>query len=429
MPKDDMRQHLLAIGAIAFAVLASGAGLAKTDAPITDCDKLAALNLPIGSGTLSVPSADLNADLAVPACRKAAEQYPDPRFRFQLGRALEKAGNMQLAIDQYQMAANDWFPFAIYAIGRLYANGKGLPKDPEKALLWYNKAAEHGQPDAQFELGRAYRRGDGFPKDAVRAVAWFQRGAQQGHAGAQYALGQMYNFGEGVAEDPRLAVYWYTQASNQGMPEAQGSLGYMWSNGLGTQQDRAYASRLFAAAAARGVRESQFNLASLYENGAGVEFDLEQAIYWYSKAAEQGDEDAAKKVTALKTTWPVLKSYIQASGKKYAVVTAVALGFIPGAVVCDNYDRVDLVYHLYADYWEKSTVDSMMGEDAKHQDRLLHGAQARPKAPNPRNYGCVLVDPGTKMYLEVGNMVPVVLFMTEAGSLFHGVTFEGMVQR
>jgi len=32
------------------------------------------------------------------------------------------------------------------------------------------------------------------------------------------------------------------------------------------------------------------------------------------------------------------------------------------------------------------------------------------------------------MYMEIGNLVPVVVFITKTGSLYRGVTFEAMLQ-
>jgi TPR repeat protein len=409
-------------------VATSCVNAAQAEAPITDCDKFAALDFRSGKESLSVAFSDLNSDAAITACRKAIEEFPDARFHFQLGRALEKAGNMQLAIDQYQAATDGWYVPAIYTIGRLYALGKGLAKDLSKAVIWYTKAAEHGNPSAQFELALMYRFGNGVPKDSERAASWYAQAAQQGHSGAQLSLGQLYDSGDGVNKDPKLAVYWYTKAADQGMPEAQNALGYMCLNGSGTLEDPAFAARLFAAAAVRGIRQAQFNLAVLYENGVGVEFDMDQAVYWYSKAGEQGDENAAQKAATIKAAWLVLKPYMQASHKKYKIVSARAIEGVPGAIVCGNHDRVSLVYDLYTQYLEDTLLNAVIGGAGREQDRLLHGRQAPPSVPNVHNYGCELVDPGTKMYMEIGNLVPVVVFINKAGSLYRGVTFESMLQ-
>ena len=55
----------------------------------------------------------------------------------------------------------------------------------KKAL---SDAAEEGQVMAQFHLGRMYLDGKGVPKDLEEAVKWFRKAADQGDALALWAL-------------------------------------------------------------------------------------------------------------------------------------------------------------------------------------------------------------------------------------------------
>ena len=54
-------------------------------------------------------------------------------------------------------------------LGWVYANGKGVSQDYEKAFEWWSKAAEQGNTGAQFHLGWMYANGKGVPKDYVMA--------------------------------------------------------------------------------------------------------------------------------------------------------------------------------------------------------------------------------------------------------------------
>ena len=49
--------------------------------------------------------------------------------------------------------------------------------------------AENGDPASQLNLGWMYRDGKGVPKDAERAAFWFRKAAEQGHVEAQFTLG------------------------------------------------------------------------------------------------------------------------------------------------------------------------------------------------------------------------------------------------
>lgn len=70
----------------------------------------------------------------------------------------------------------------------MYANGRGVAKDDQKAVECYQLAAKLGDADAQFELGRMYLTGRGVAKDEEKAVDWLQQAAEQGHEHAKRAL-------------------------------------------------------------------------------------------------------------------------------------------------------------------------------------------------------------------------------------------------
>jgi len=52
----------------------------------------------------------------------------------------------------YTKSAEQGFAKAQFNLGRMYANGKGVPKDYEQAFYWYTQAAEQGDADAQNAL-------------------------------------------------------------------------------------------------------------------------------------------------------------------------------------------------------------------------------------------------------------------------------------
>ena len=64
-------------------------------------------------------------------------------------------------------------PRAQANLARMYAEGLGIPKDPQKAVYYYELAAERGEFFAQIELARMYARGDGIPVSRESAVKWY----------------------------------------------------------------------------------------------------------------------------------------------------------------------------------------------------------------------------------------------------------------
>jgi|GEM_PF-4289085 len=50
------------------------------------------------------------------------------------------------------------------------------------------KLAEQGNPEAQYKVGEMYEQGKGVPKDMDKAKEWFKKAAKQGHRKANYKL-------------------------------------------------------------------------------------------------------------------------------------------------------------------------------------------------------------------------------------------------
>lgn len=59
-------------------------------------------------------------------------------------------------------------------LGRLYADGEGVPKDSAEAASWYREAADQGYAEAQFNLGVIKgSRPTGFARDFVLELTTF----------------------------------------------------------------------------------------------------------------------------------------------------------------------------------------------------------------------------------------------------------------
>jgi TPR repeat protein len=73
----------------------------------------------------------------------------------------------------------------------MYKLGRGVPKDPAKAVEWYRKAAEQGLATAQYDLGNMYNVGRGVPKDQTKAMEWYKKAVDQGDESAKNALDKL----------------------------------------------------------------------------------------------------------------------------------------------------------------------------------------------------------------------------------------------
>jgi uncharacterized protein len=106
-------------------------------------------------------------------------------------------------------------PQAKSVLGELHMQGRGVPKDVQKAVLLYQQAAMKGVVTAQFNLGVLYLTGEGVPKqDSLQAEALFRRAAEKGFVMAMVNLAQMYRTGYGdVPKDLELAKKWLALAA------------------------------------------------------------------------------------------------------------------------------------------------------------------------------------------------------------------------
>ena len=84
--------------------------------------------------------------------------------------------------------AEQGYPLAECQVGYFYAQGLGVERDLDRALLWTRRAAEHGDRDGQFNLGCFYEEGTALARSMEPAVLWYQWAARQGHTEATERL-------------------------------------------------------------------------------------------------------------------------------------------------------------------------------------------------------------------------------------------------
>ena len=105
---------------------------------------------------------------------------------------------------------------AQYALGKIYIEGKNIPKDIYKAILYLTQSVEQENEWAAYQLGKLYLLGKDVSKDTEKAVAYLTKAAEQGNQFAQYILGKLYLLGKDVPKDKELAIKWLTLSAEQG---------------------------------------------------------------------------------------------------------------------------------------------------------------------------------------------------------------------
>ena len=85
-----------------------------------------------------------------------------------------------------------------------------------EAVSWYKKAADQGNSWAAYRLGKLYLEGKAVPKDVPKAVGYLTFSAEQGNQYAQYTLGKLYLPGQDVKPDREQAWEYFCQSAEQG---------------------------------------------------------------------------------------------------------------------------------------------------------------------------------------------------------------------
>ncbi|MFD0980628.1 hypothetical protein [Tropicimonas aquimaris] len=134
----------------------------------------------------------------------------------------------------YALAMGIWWPLARQgdaeaqtALGTLYYNGWGVPRNAAEAVRLYRLAADKGFAKAQYYLGDLVEKGKYLPMDLAGAVHLYHLAALQGYAPAQYQLGVMYRDGRGTEKNSVAAHMWFSIASQNGEDRAGGAVEWL----------------------------------------------------------------------------------------------------------------------------------------------------------------------------------------------------------
>jgi len=188
-------------------------------------------------------------------------------------------------------------PFAAFQSGaRAVRDGQ-----KEKGLVSLEYAAEQGVLQAQFKLGRMYADGDGVPRSDIKAFGYFSRIADN-HADdnpgmpesslvgrAFVALGNYYNIGipdSDVKADPARARHMYGYAASYfGDADGQYHLGRMMLDPANPFYEPKQAARWLYSAANKGQYQAQALLGRmLFRGEAGLPRAPARGLMWLTLA-------------------------------------------------------------------------------------------------------------------------------------------------
>jgi hypothetical protein len=201
-----------------------GSGPSTSLNSLLDCDRAAASpwdkSLPAEIRGIEIEQIDPSR--AEFFCRLAiAVNRNEPRYEYNLGRALDAAKKYQEAFQHYRRAADLGHPQAMNNLGVMLENGRGVSKDLRLAVEWYRKSAALGDIAALRNIGLAYEWGRGVPMDGAEALRWYHTAIERGHHDAMLFVGRIHRAGNGVPKNETVARAWFEKAGALGNVKAR----------------------------------------------------------------------------------------------------------------------------------------------------------------------------------------------------------------
>ena len=216
------------------------------------------------------------------------------------GRGVEK--NPEKALEYFQKAAELGHIEAPGAIGYFYSAGLVVEKDDSKAAEWFQNGSEKGSALAKFNLGRLYIDGKGGLSGADNGVDLMEAAAAMGLSEAHTALAEIYFLGffnDQHLPDYAKAVPHVKAAATNGEPAAINMLGVMKQSGLGLEKDEKGAEDCFRRAAMKGDFKAPSNLGHLLNPESKNRSRRVEAAAWLLIAASHGEPIASRKIAEL----------------------------------------------------------------------------------------------------------------------------------
>ena len=231
-------------------------------------------------------------------------------------------------LDILEVSRKSGSPIASYALGELYAYGRGTEINLEKSETYFKEAFEKFRADALqeksigeeledesvfdlhgylcYRIGKQYDRGLGTERDTESAREWYLK---SGSAFAWAALGDQYYYGNDTTEQDYGRAFGYYQWATEGkeIPFALLKLAIMYENGQGVERDEKEAEEYYKKALLRffGLemkepdRVYEYQIGRLLYEGKGTSQDKMAGEKFLLEAARDRSVDAQYYLTKI----------------------------------------------------------------------------------------------------------------------------------
>ncbi len=249
-----------------------------------------------GVGVFRLPN-ELNIPNALAACTTAVTEYPGTaRFKYQLGRAQQAAGNVTDAYENFSAAADAGHIRAKYALAILLDTDRidravtKIPRDAAKARELLEQATAEQDPYAMHNLGKALLREGETAAEQKRGFELLERSVELGHTFSMNELGLYFLRENSNHYIPERGMRYLRASELRKDIYGYDNLAYVSLNGLGGNPvDFNKAEAYFLAAADGGHPTAPASIARMILRDQLPGRTRAEALKWYDTSLERGD--------------------------------------------------------------------------------------------------------------------------------------------
>ena len=231
---------------------------------------------------------------------------------FQL--AGERGRASSRGVEMLERAARRGVVNGLVKMGRVYLQGRYVPRNEFQAFEFFKKAAEKGNIEGKYFLSLCYRNGYGCRVDYGSAAQLAFEAAEAGDSYAQTLYATYLRDGLGVERDTNKAMAYLQKAVAQGNKHAQALLSDLLSKANDISSSVIGGGlEIVQKAAVDGDAVSAYSLGRIYTEGSKVKRDYVQGRKNYELAVARKHPDAyAALAEYYLNGWGVAKDYKKA---------------------------------------------------------------------------------------------------------------------
>lgn len=181
--------------------------------------------------------------------------------------------------------------FAEYLLGKALLFDDDLEHDSSRAEELLRRSFYHGNKYAAFILGKELISGNKIQKNISQGLIFLSSSADSGLSSAQYWMGKLLLQGEVLSKNPIKAIAYLEKAAAQNHSFAA----YLAGKALLTEpeiKDISKSIDLLETAAVKGNHAAEYLLGKIYLFGTELPQDIESAIRYLTSSASHGNQFA-----------------------------------------------------------------------------------------------------------------------------------------